>query len=882
MGQMTAAELRQAFLGFFEERDHVVVPSSNLIPHDPSLLLTTAGMVQFKPFMLGEEPAPYPRATSVQKCFRTTDIDIIGTTARHLTFFEMLGNFSLGDYFKDRAIPLAWEFVTDVLGFEPERLWVTVFEDDDEAETIWRDTVGVPTERIQRMGEDDNFWAMGPTGPCGPCSEIFYDRGPELGDEGGPKHGGEERYVEVWNLVFMQYDRLDDGSLEPLPNQNIDTGAGLERLLAVINDDPSVFETDVLRRVLAAAERITGKEYGADERTDISLRIVAEHGRAASFLVSDGVNPSNEDRGYVLRRIIRRAVRHSVLLGVDDPVMPAMVDATIEVMGDAYPDLAGNARFVREIVEREEERFRRTLHRGLEMLEGQLEEGDVSGDDAFKLHDTHGFPIDLTREIAAERRRSVDIERFDELMAEQRERAKAAHAAAEGEVGAGLSAPPDIYRSLLEDRGATEFTGYVATVTEGARVLALLVDGEPADSAQEGTTVEVILDRTPFYAEAGGQVGDVGVLETSSDARVKVHDTQWAIAGSLPVHRAEVEQGVLSLDDEVVARVESTLRGRTARNHTGTHLLHWALREVLGDHVRQQGSLVAPDRLRFDFSHFEGVSDDTLAEVEAAANEEVLSNAPVRAYETTKEHADSVGAVAFFGDKYGDIVRVVEAGPHSVELCGGTHVHALGSVGPVKVLGESSIGANVRRIEALTGEASFTHTRSEEEVLRELAASLNVSPNEVPARVEKLQEQIRELHDELDAMRSRQAAGEAKELAAAAEDGLVVARRDGFDPDGLRRLVAGVRDEMGSGIVVIAGAAADPAKAAIAAAVSKDLQERGVSAAEVVADAARTLGGGTAKNPDLVVGGGKKPEGVDGALGQAREKAGDALRGARG
>ena len=877
----TAAELRAAFLGYFQARGHELVPSSSLIPHDPTMLLTTAGMVQFKPYMLGEEPPPYSRATSVQKCFRTTDIDIVGTTARHLTFFEMLGNFSLGDYFKDEAIPYAWEFVTETLGLDPDRLWVTVYEDDDEADQIWRDAVGVNPDRIQRLGDEDNFWAMGPTGPCGPCSEIFVDRGAEFGADGGPAHGGDDRFIEFWNLVFMQFNRTKAGALEDLPQRNIDTGSGLERTLAILQGTTSVFETDVLARSIDAAAAATGRVYGADERVDTSLKIIGEHGRAATFLVSDGVNPSNEERGYVLRRIIRRAVRHAVLLGADDAVMPTMVAATVDIMGEAYPELERNRDFVTEVIDREEHRFRRTLHRGLELLEAQLGDGDLAGDEAFKLHDSLGFPIDLTREIAAEHGRSVDVDRFEALMDEQRSRAKAAHAAAgESGPGSGLGGSPEVYRGLIDQAGTTEFLGYHDTLVEGARVLGLLVDGVPVTSATEGADVEVVLDRTPFYAEAGGQVGDTGVMETGGGARLAVVDTQWAVQGSLIAHRVRVESGEIAVDDEVKARVEATARRRTTRNHTGTHLLHWALREVLGDHVRQQGSHVAPDRLRFDFAHFEAVSPNALAEVEAAANEEVLSNAPVRMYETTKDHAESIGALAFFGDKYGDLVRVVEAGSHSVELCGGTHVHALGSIGPVKVLGESSIGANVRRIEALTGEAAFDHTRSEEQVLADLAASLNVPAAEVPARVERLQQRLRELHDEMDALRSQQALGEAKDLAAAAQDGVVVVRRDGLTPDDYRRLALATRDAMGSGVAVIAGRSADPAKAAIAAAVSRDLQERGGSAAEVVAGAARLLGGGTAKNPDVVVGGGKQPEAVDDALAAAREAAVELVRGA--
>ena len=877
----TADQLRRAFLGFFEERGHTVVPSSSLIPHDPTMLLTTAGMVQFKPYMLGEEPAPYPRATSVQKCFRTTDIDIIGTTTRHLTLFEMLGNFSLGDYFKELAIPYAWEFVTETLGFDAERLWVTVFEDDDEAEQIWHEAVGFPMERIQRLGGESNFWAMGSTGPCGPSSEIFLDRGPEFGAEGGPAHGGEERFVEFWNLVFMQFNRTAEGALEPLPQRNIDTGSGLDRVLALLQGTTSVFETDVFTRLLAAAQDATRQAYGRDDKVDVSLRIIADHGRAATFLVADGVNPSNEDRGYVLRRIIRRAVRHAVLLDAHDQVMAPMVAATAATMGEAYPEVMKNLEFVQDVIDREERRFRKTLDRGIEILDQQLGAGDVSGDQAFLLHDSLGFPIDLTREIAGERGRSVDLDRFEALMGDQRARAKAAHAAGDSGPGTGLAASADVYRTVLDERGASEFLGYGHVSAEGVRVLGLLVDGRPLSRATAGDSVEIILDRTPFYAESGGQVGDTGVLE-GPDVVVRVVDTQWAIQGSLIAHRATVEQGEIGVDDELVARVESTLRQRTARNHTGTHLLHWALREVVGEHVRQQGSHVGPERLRFDFSHYEAVSPGALADVEAAANEEVLTNATVRAYETTKDHAETLGALAFFGDKYGEIVRVVEAGRHSVELCGGTHVHALGSIGPIKILGEGSIGANVRRVEALTGDAALALAHDNEAALRAIALSLNVPPVEVPARVERLQAQVREMHDEINALRSQQALGESKELAAAAVGGLVVARRDGLSPDDYRNLAIATRDALGTGVVVIAGVSSDPSKAAITAAVSRDLQDKGISAADVVGDAARTLQGGTAKNPDVVVGGGKRPEAVDEALAQAHAQARSLLDGLAG
>ena len=884
MKPTTADELRRAFLGFFESKGHTPLPSSSLVPNDPSLLLTTAGMVQFKPYMLGEEKPPWPRATTVQKCFRTTDIEIIGTTARHLTFFEMLGNFSLGDYFKEKAIPLAWELATTVFELDPERIWVTVFETDDESIEIWANDVGVPRERIQRRGEADNFWAMGPTGPCGPCSELYYDRGPEFGGEGGPAGGGEERYVEFWNLVFMQYNRAEDGTLTELPQKNIDTGAGQERILALLQGEQSVFETDVLRRILAVAEATTGRRYGADPKADVSLRILADHGRAMTFLITDGVLPTNEGRGYVLRRQIRRAVRHARLLGFEGEITGPLVDATVETMGDAYPDLVRQHDFVRQMAAREEARFGETLRRGLDMLDDLLGKGDVSGQEAFFLHDTLGFPVEVTAEIAADRGRAVDLAGFKERMEEQRRRAREARAATvpgaggPGPDGAGAVAP--IFADVLDASGPNEFVGYSEAVTT-ARVVALLDKTESIGRAESGRKVDVILDRTPFYAESGGQVGDTGTIETA-DGALRVLDTVYAVPGKLILHRAEVVSGHVSVGSEATARIDVARRERTRRNHTGTHLLHWALRDVLGDHVKQAGSQVSPDRLRFDFSHYEGVPQEVLARVEAQANEEVFTNGAVRVYETTKEHAESIGAIAFFGDKYGEIVRVVEAGDRSVELCGGTHVNALGMIGPIKVLGESSIGANVRRIEALTATATLTHIGTEEARLRRAAELLRVAPHEVPESIERLQGKVKELQDELDAARARQAAGEAKSLAAQAKGGVLVARRDGSTPDDLRRLALVVRDEMGSGIAALIGASPDGTKAGLAVAVSSDLQAKGVSAAEVAGDAARTLGGGTARNPELVTGGGPKVENIEAALGQVLNKATEAIAGAGG
>jgi alanyl-tRNA synthetase len=875
MTAMTADELRSTFLDFFVARGHTLVPSASLIPHDKTVLFTVAGMVPFKPYFTGEEPPPYPRATSSQKCVRAggkhNDLDDIGRTNRHFSFFEMLGNFSFGDYFKLEAIQFAWELYTEVLKLDPERLWITVHETDDEAEAIWRDTVGVPQARIQRLG-DDNFWRMADTGPCGPSSEIFWDLGPEFGAEGGPKDGGEDRYVEIWNLVFVQFDAQPDGTLVPLPKPSIDTGAGLERNLAVLQGAESIWDIDVFLPLIAAAEKATGVTYQGfpGGESDVSLRILAEHARTMTFLVTDGVVPSNVERGYVLRRIIRRAVRHAYRLGARDLVTPDLVDATIGVMGGAYPELEKHRELVTNVIRREEERFRATLQRGEDLLDEILTAGDVTGERAFFLHDTLGYPIDLTREVAAERGRTVDVGGFETQMAEQRTRARDAQKAD----GGAAAAPVELYREILDDHGPTDFTGRQEYVTEGAKVLGLVAGGERRARAAVGEEVDIFLDRTPFYAESGGQVGDTGTITSADGATVvRVLDTQYAIAGVLSLHRGRVEQGELVESDEVVAAIDGPRRDAIRRNHTATHVLHWALREVLGTHVKQAGSYVGPDRLRFDFSHYEPVTQDQLDEIEAMANREIITDAKVRHYETSKTHAESLGAIAFFGDKYGDVVRVLEAGEHSLELCGGTHVHALGFIGPIKIVSEGSIGANLRRIEAVTGEGSLDRVHDEEVRLRNAASLLNVGPAEVPERIEKLLAQVKELGDELNGLRSKQAVADAGALVAEAVDGVIVVRRDGVAGDDLRRITIAARDALGSGVVAILGASPDGKKAAIAVAVSKDLVERGVSAAAIGGPVAKALGGGTGKNPDFVQGGGQNVAGLDDALALARESA---------
>ncbi|HLM95335.1 MAG TPA: alanine--tRNA ligase [Acidimicrobiales bacterium] len=852
---MDANQLRSTFTGFYAERGHAVVPSASLVPHDPTVLFTIAGMVPFKPYFTGEEASPWRRATSVQKCFRTVDIDIIGTTERHCTFFEMLGNFSFGDYFKSEAIPLAWELMTEILGIDAGRLWVTVHESDDEAKEIWLDAAGVPETRVQPLGED-NFWKMGDTGlgPCGPSSELFYDRGPAYGEEGGPAHGGAERYVEIYNLVFMQYNKLADGTLADLPNKNIDTGAGLERNLPMLQGVESLFETDVFRPVLAVAEEVTGVGYGTDTHTDVSLRILADHARAMAMVVADGVMPSNEGRGYVLRRVIRRAVRRAFQLGVLESVTPRLVGAVADVLGGAYPVLVQDLDRIQDTVEREEGAFRRTLDAGSVILEEALRDGTgkVSGATAFRLHDTHGFPIELTMEMAAEAGVEVDTEGFEREMAAQRELARADARRRRQALG-----EEAVYRELLAESGPTRFTGY-EHYEEPALVVAVL-------AGQEHGTAEIVLDRTPFYAESGGQVGDTGVITTET-GRARVLDTQNVLPG-LIVHRARIE-GELFPGQDALAVIDARRREATRRHHTGTHLLHSALRQVLGDHVRQQGSLVAPDRLRFDFSHPKAPRPQELDEVAQAANADVLSDAPVEVIETSKAQAEALGALAFFKDKYGERVRVVRAGVHSTELCGGTHVDALGMVGPITIVSEGSIGSNTRRIEAVTGASSLALLGENRRTVEEAARLLRVEPGGVLEALQKVLDRQREAEKELQRMQGARLQEDAARLAQLAEDGVVVHRRDGFPAEQLRELAQSVRRH-GARVVVVAGSP-DGSKAALAVASGDDA----VDAGAVAKDLAPIVGGGGGGSAELAVAGGSDPAKVDDLLAEARRRLG--------
>ena len=871
---VSGADIRRMFLEFFRARGHTVVPSASLIPVDPSLLLTVAGMVPFKPYLLGEEKPPYPRATTSQKCVRTVDIDVVGTTARHMSYFEMLGNFSFGDYFKELAIPWAYELSTEHFGMDPERLWFTVHDSDDEAAEIWIDGVGVSPDRVQRR-DRDNFWQMGVAGPAGPCSELFYDRGPEFGPDGGPIVD-EERFMEYWNLVFMQYVQDEPYHVVGnLPARSIDTGSGLERVAVLLQSVPNVFETDLVRPVVAAAEAATGTRFGAAGASDVGLRILADHGRALTMLIADGVVPSNEGRGYVLRRLLRRAVRHAWQLGAERPVTPALVDATVAVLGDAYPALRAGRDGIVEMAEREETRFRRTLDSGHTLLASQLEEldqgGVLEGGTAFKLHDTFGFPVELVEEIASERGITVDREGFDREMDAQRARARAARSFA------GVD-EPTVYREILDGSGPTRFLGYEEIETT-AKVLAIIADGEMVEKASQDREVEVFFDATTFYGESGGQVGDTG-MATTETGRLEIVDTQHALAG-LHGHKAVVRSGWVQVGQPALLAVDAARRERIRKSHTGTHILHWALRSVVGQHVQQAGSLVEAGRFRFDFSHYAAVSDDEIAEVERVANERVIENAAVRAYQIARQEAEEIGALAFFGDKYGEVVRVVEAGSYSRELCGGTHVPATGQIGPLIVVGESSIGSNLRRIEAYTGSAGYAYLSDLRRQLESAASHLRTRPGQVAEAAGALVARSKALEERVEAFEARARSEAAERLAESADivgqARLVVAARDGLPPDELRQLAMQLRDRLGSGVAVL-GSARD-GKAGVVVAVTPDLVPRGVSAASIAAVAAGIVGGGASRDQELAQAGGPHGDRIEDALEAAGRVATEALRG---
>lgn len=841
---MTADQLRSAFLGYFVDREHELRASAGLIPaHAAAPLFTNAGMVSFLPYFLGEERPAFARATSAQKCVRIRgkhdDIDLIGRSKRHLTFFEMLGNFSFGDYFKREAIEYGWDFLTRTLGLDADRLWATVHESDTESVELWRDIAGLRPERIQRL-TDDNFWEMGPTGPCGPSSEIFYDKGREFGPGGGPAHGGDERFVEIWNLVFMSFNRLADGSLEPLPKQNIDTGAGMERILPILQRKSSVFETDVLRRLIGDVEELCGRPYGVDEERDVSMRIVADHSRAITFLLADGVIPSNEERGYVLRRIIRRAALHGQKAGAKSGVLPAMAGAVAEVMASGYPELAGTVGQVQEILEREERRFHETLSLGLGLLDNLVADdaATISGDVAFRLHDTYGFPIELTREIAAERGLGLDEAGFEVAMEHQRATARAAESG-----GARSTAATDTGKEVLAKSGTTRFLGY--EVTDADATLLRVFPGAGAGR------VELYFDASPFYPEGGGQIGDTGQVSTES-ARGRILDTDASVPGVIR-HQVEVTEGAFEAGQRARLEVDRDRRDALRRSHTGTHLLHWALNKVVGSHVRQQGSLVAPDYLRFDFNHHSSLTDEQICAVESLIITEILKNAPVEVSQVGYNEAKRAGAISFFGEKYGDVVRVVKAGEHSMELCGGTHVSRLGDIGQVLITSEASVGANLRRVEAYVGAAAFDESRDQRKLVRAAAQLLKSKPEDVVGGIERLQAALRAGERERKRLAAELDKGLAATLAGEAVDGVVVSRCDGRDQAALRQFANKVLESAEIKAVALIGS---PDGRAVALTVN--LAAGGVGAPGIAQLAAKAVGGGGGgKDPRQAVAGGR-------------------------
>ena len=856
MKSMTSNELRQAFLDFFHKRGHEVVPSSPLVPgNDPTLLFTNAGMVQFKDVFLGEDKRNYNRAVTSQRCVRAggkhNDLENVGYTTRHHTFFEMLGNFSFGDYFKEDAIKLAWEFLTGVLGLPPERLWVTVFEDDDDAADIWLKTIKVDPDRFARMGGKDNFWAMGDTGPCGPCSEIFYDHGPDVaGGPPGSKDEDGDRYVEIWNLVFMQFDRAADGEMTPLPKPSVDTGMGLERIAAVMQGVHSNYEIDLFANLLKATAKILDVKNNGSS----SLNVIVDHIRACAFLIADGVLPGNEGRGYVLRRIIRRAIRHGKKLGVNKFFFHKLVGPLSKEMGDAYPELVTAQAHIEKVLQKEEKRFAETLDQGMEILEltiARLKGKKLPGDIVFKLYDTYGFPVDLTADIARERDLTVDQAGFEALMAGQRKKAQAA-----SKFGASD-------KSGIKTKLESRFSGY-EFIEEEAKVVAVFKDGSVVESLKNGDEGALILKSTPFYAESGGQVGDTGVIESDRGSFL-VADTQKS--GKAIVHIGKVQTGKLSKGDKVTPKVDGERRAAIVLNHSATHLMHAALRSVLGDHVHQKGSLVAPDRLRFDFSHYEAVAPEQLQAIEDIVNDQIRKNIGADTKLMDYDDAVASGAIALFGEKYDDEVRVLRLGEHSVELCGGTHVSSTGDIGVFKITSEGGVASGVRRIEAVTGAVAMQWIDANQQALDQVASLLRSPRDQAAAKVEQLIRRNKELEKALAASKQQLLTGGTTDVSADVTDidgiKVLATRMDGADAKTLRDAVDRFKDKLQSAVIVLGSV--ENGKVRLAAGVTKNNIDR-IRAGDVIKSVAEQIGGKGGGRPDFAQAGGSNPDGLDAAL----------------
>jgi len=867
MQKLGLNELRERYLKFFEGKGHLRLPSFSLIPqNDPSLLLINSGMAPLKPYFTGKEEPPRRRVTTCQKCIRTPDIENVGKTARHGTFFEMLGNFSFGDYFKKEAIPWAWEFVTQELKMPVDRLWVSIYEEDDEAFEIWNKDVGVPAERIVRMGKKDNFWEHG-TGPCGPCSEIYFDRGVEKGC-GKPdcKVGCDcDRCIEFWNLVFTQFNKDEDGNYTRLPNPNIDTGMGLERLACIMQDVDNLFEVDTVRNVLDYVCKTAGVKYHETEKKDISIRVITDHIRSTTMMVSDGVIPSNEGRGYVLRRLLRRAARHGKLLGINKPFLYDIAMVVINESKEAYPELEEKRKYIQDVIKNEEEKFELTIDQGLIILSKYIEETKaknsktITGEMAFELHGTYGFPIDLTREIAEESGLSVDEEGFREEMEKHRKIAKEDYLKKQGSAWS-----DDIY-STLDKNIKTEFLGYSENAAE-AKVMYIIKNDQVAESATEGDEVILILDRTPFYAESGGQVGDKGVIE-SEEVKIKVEDCKKTEDGKY-LHYGVVEKGNVKVGASVKAAIDAKRRMAIARNHTTTHLLQKALKNVLGDHVHQAGSLVEPDRLRFDFAHFTAMTPEEIAKVEKEVNDKILESIMVETMELPIDEAKRLGATALFGEKYGSIVRVVKIGDYSMEFCGGTHLKATSQAGFIKIVSESGVAAGVRRIEALTGEAALAYLHDREKLISDISTALKTSPQDSVKRIESIMTELKNAQKEIEQLRSKLVSSSLDEVLSKAIDvngvKVVKARFDQLDMEALRNTGDTIRNKLGSGLVVLGSGY--EGKVSFVVMATKDVVSKGIHSGNIIREVAKIAGGGGGGRPDMAQAGGKDISKLDEAL----------------
>ncbi|MBF2072803.1 MAG: alanine--tRNA ligase [Synechococcales cyanobacterium C42_A2020_086] len=865
---LSGSQIRQTFLDFYAAKGHRILPSASLVPEDPTVLLTIAGMLPFKPIFLGQRQAEFPRATTAQRCIRTNDIENVGRTARHHTFFEMLGNFSFGDYFKEKAIAWAWELSTEVFQLPPERLVVSVFEDDDEAFAIWRDQVGVPPHRIIRMGKDDNFWASGPTGPCGPCSEIYYDFHPERGDDAIDLED-DTRFIEFYNLVFMQYNRDADGNLTPLQAQNIDTGMGLERMAQILQKVPNNYETDLIFPIIKTAAAIAGIDYAqADEKTKVSLKVIGDHIRAVVHMIADGIDASNEGRGYVLRRLIRRVVRHGRLLGIERPFTVEVAETAIALSEEAYPHVRQRQRSIKASLQEEEARFRKTLDRGeklvAEILEKGTPSGEISGEDAFILYDTYGFPLELTQEIAEEKGLTVDVSGFEAEMEKQRTRSRDAHETIDLTVQGTLD-------TLAEQLRETEFLGY-EQVASPATVTLLLVEGQTVSSATAGTSVQIVLDRTPFYAESGGQIGDQGYLSGDS-LLVRIEDVKKE--GSIFVHFGRVERGTLQVGDVVTAQIDLACRRRAQANHTATHLLQAALRQIVDENIGQAGSLVAFDRLRFDFNLPRPVTPEELQRIEEQINTWIAEAHRAHVAVMPLTEAKAKGAIAMFGEKYADEVRVIDFPGVSMELCGGTHVQNTAEIGLFKIISESGVAAGIRRIEAVAGPAVLEYLNLRDRVVRELGDRFKAKPEELPERITALQAELKATQKQLEAVKAELALAKSDQLLGQAEAvgnfKILVAQLEGVDADALKTVAERLLQKLGEGAVVL-GSVPEPQKVSLVAAFSPAVNQKGLQAGKLIGAIAKLCGGGGGGRPNLAQAGGRDADQLPAALQAAREQ----------